>query len=61
MAYRGSMIGQCTFRIVGLITNKKGDCISSDHTINSDNLNEKQIVFAKKILSYAEIALGIAV
>tara|TARA_B100001250_G_scaffold236732_2_gene203332 strand:- start:3375 stop:5264 length:1890 start_codon:yes stop_codon:yes gene_type:complete len=41
-----------------LITNAKGQCISSDLSKSSENLNTKQITFAKKILSYAEIALG---
>tara|TARA_Y100001968_G_scaffold319043_1_gene350058 strand:- start:923 stop:2812 length:1890 start_codon:yes stop_codon:yes gene_type:complete len=43
-----------------LITNSKGDCFSSDQSMNSNDLNENQIVFAKKILSFAEIALGMA-
>tara|TARA_B100000579_G_C22159858_1_gene544694 strand:- start:7 stop:552 length:546 start_codon:yes stop_codon:yes gene_type:complete len=41
-----------------LITNSKGQCISSDASISSKDLDTKQIVFAKKILNYAEIALG---
>ena len=41
-----------------LITNSNGDCISSDYTINSNYIDQKQAVFAKKILSFAEIALG---
>ncbi len=41
-----------------LITNAKGQCISSDLSNSSKNLNKKQIIFAKKILSFAEIALG---
>ena len=41
-----------------LITNSKGQCFSSDLSIVSDNLNPEQKIFAKKILSYAEIALG---
>ncbi|WP_269605631.1 single-stranded-DNA-specific exonuclease RecJ [Prochlorococcus marinus] len=41
-----------------LITNVKGQCISSDASISSKDLNIKQIVFAKKILTYAEVALG---
>ena len=40
------------------ITNNKGQCISSDLLINPMNLDKKQIAFAKKILSFAEIALG---
>ena len=41
-----------------LVTNSRGQCFSSDLSKSSDNLNKKQIVFAKKILSFAEIALG---
>ncbi len=41
-----------------IITNSKGQCISSDLSLSSENLNTKQKVFAKKILTYAEIALG---
>ena len=41
-----------------LITNSKGLCFSSDISKSSANLNTNQIVFAKKILTYAEIALG---
>ena len=41
-----------------LITNSKGLCFSSDISKSSANLNPKQIVFAKKILTFAEIALG---
>ncbi len=41
-----------------LITNSKGQCFSSDLSISSEYLNAKQRVFAKKILSFAEIALG---
>ena len=41
-----------------LITNDKGQCISSDLSINSKNLNTKQKIFAKKILTFAKIALG---
>ncbi len=41
-----------------LITNSKGECFSSDLSIVSENLNSEQKIFAKKILSYAEIALG---
>ncbi len=41
-----------------LITNSKGMTINSDKTTSLENLNRKQKVFAKKILSFAEIALG---
>ena len=41
-----------------LITNAKGQCISSDLSMSSFHLNRKQIAFARKILTYAEIALG---
>jgi len=41
-----------------LITNSNGQCISSDLSINSKNLNTKQKIFAKKILTFAKIALG---
>jgi len=41
-----------------LITNSKGQCFSSNISKSSGNLNKKQIVFAKKILTFAEIALG---
>ena len=41
-----------------LITNTKGQCISSDFCINSKNIDEKQSDFVKKILAFAEIALG---
>ena len=41
-----------------LITNSKGQCFSSNISKSSANLNTKQIVFAKKILTFAEIALG---
>ncbi len=41
-----------------LITNTNGQSISSDSSTLPENLNTKQIVFAKKILSFAEIALG---
>ncbi len=44
-----------------LITNNKGECISSDLSRSSMNLNKEQKTFAKKILSFAEIALGMAV
>ena len=41
-----------------LITNSNGLCFSSDLARSSQDLNTKQIVFAKKILTFAEIALG---
>tara|TARA_Y100001968_G_scaffold332920_1_gene393055 strand:+ start:1217 stop:3106 length:1890 start_codon:yes stop_codon:yes gene_type:complete len=41
-----------------LITNAKGMCISSDLTTSLQNLNKTQKVFAKKILTFAEVALG---
>ncbi len=41
-----------------LVTNPDGKCITSDLSKSSENLNTKQKVFAKKILSFAEIALG---
>ena len=41
-----------------LITNSKGQCISSNLSKSSKRLNTKQLVFAKKILEFAEIALG---
>ena len=41
-----------------LITNSKGLCFSSDLSQSSENLNTKQILFAKKILTFAKIALG---
>ena len=41
-----------------LITNKKGECISSDFSVNSNYFSKKQLAFAKKIISFAEIALG---
>ncbi len=41
-----------------LITNTKGECISSDFSMNSTNINKNQLAFAKKILAFAEIALG---
>jgi len=43
-----------------LITNSKGQCISSDFSISFENLDKEQVVFAKKILTFAEIALGMA-
>ena len=41
-----------------LITNSKGQSFSSDLSISSENLNVDQKVFAKKILTFAKIALG---
>ncbi len=41
-----------------LITNTKGQCVSSDISKNSKNINKNQLAFAKKILVFAEIALG---
>ncbi len=41
-----------------LITNAKGQCITSNLSRSTQNLNSKQKVFAKKILTFAEIALG---
>jgi len=41
-----------------LITNSHGQCFSSNLVRSSDDLNRKQILFAKKILPFAEIALG---
>ena len=41
-----------------LITNTKGQCISSDLSMNSNNINTNQLAFAQKILAFAEIALG---
>ena len=41
-----------------LITNAYGQCINSNLSESSVNLNNKQKVFAKKILKFAEIALG---
>ena len=41
-----------------LITNTKGESISSELSENSGYFNNKQVAFAKKILSFAEIALG---
>ena len=40
------------------ITNSKGQSISSDLPLKSGENNLKQDIFAKKILSFAEIALG---
>ncbi len=41
-----------------LITNSKGESFSSDLLRESNKLNKKQKIFFKKILSFAEIALG---
>ena len=41
-----------------LITNTKGESISSDFTKNFENIDNIESDFAKKILSFAEIALG---
>ena len=41
-----------------LVTNTKGQSISSDLSIKTTNINKNQLAFAKKILSFAEIALG---
>ena len=41
-----------------IITNTKGQCVSSDSSLNSKNINKNQLAFAKKILAFAEIALG---
>ena len=41
-----------------LITNSKGQSFSSDLSISSENLSVDQKVFAKKILTFAKIALG---
>ena len=43
-----------------LITNSRGQCFCSDISKSSENLDSKQILFAKKILTFAEIALGMA-
>jgi len=49
---------QLTKKMDIVITNTKGQCISSDLSISSVDLNESHEFFAKKILSFAEIALG---
>ena len=49
---------QVTYNDHILITNKKGECITSDILMHSNEINKKQKIFAKKILSFAEIALG---
>ena len=41
-----------------LITNDKGQCISSDLSVCNKNIDDNQEAFKKKILSFAEIALG---
>ena len=40
------------------VTNSKGQYLTSDLLFNSENKNIKQETFAKKILAFAEIALG---
>ncbi len=49
---------QLTEQMDILITNTKGQIISSDILMSSKNLNKKQTDFGKKILTFAEIALG---
>tara|TARA_Y100001968_G_C19432888_1_gene758041 strand:+ start:1144 stop:3033 length:1890 start_codon:yes stop_codon:yes gene_type:complete len=41
-----------------LITNAQGQSISSDQSSTTNNLNTNQKVFVRKILAFAEIALG---
>jgi len=41
-----------------LITNSQGQCINSDLMDYTEEEDEQKVVFAKKILSFAEIALG---
>ena len=41
-----------------LITNKKGQCYCTDLSLSNKQLNHKESVYAKKILPFAEIALG---
>ena len=41
-----------------LITNTKGDSISSDFSVSDKKINKNQKAFTKKILTFAEIALG---
>ena len=41
-----------------LITNSQGQSINSDLMDYSEKEDEQKVVFAKKILSFAEIALG---
>ena len=41
-----------------LITNSKGQRLSSELSSTSENLNAAQKVFAKKILTFAQLALG---
>ncbi|WP_413390481.1 single-stranded-DNA-specific exonuclease RecJ [Prochlorococcus marinus] len=41
-----------------LITNTKGESISSNFSKNTENMDNNESDFAKKILSFAEIALG---
>ncbi len=49
---------QLTDNMEVLITNSKGDHLSSDLSFQSSGKNNKKEIFAKKILSFAEIALG---
>ncbi len=41
-----------------LITNSKGKCLSSGLSTSSEYLNVEQKIFAKKILTFAKLALG---
>ncbi len=41
-----------------LITNTNGQCISSDLSKSPENTDKNQLAFVKKILTFAEIALG---
>ncbi|WP_413677854.1 single-stranded-DNA-specific exonuclease RecJ [Prochlorococcus sp. MIT 0916] len=41
-----------------MITNTNGQILCPDLSVCQETLNKKQVVFAKKILSFAEIALG---
>ncbi len=49
---------QLTNNMEIIITNTKGQCLSSDLSIYSKNSDKKQSDYAKKILTFAEIALG---
>ena len=49
---------QLTKNEIIMITNKKGECITSNLSIHSNNIDKKQELFAEKIISFAEIALG---
>ena len=49
---------QLTEKMDVLITNAKGEYFSSDFSTFSKGINKKQLAFAKKLLSFAEIALG---